>query len=598
MEVASSFDEFEQSIKYHFGSTMVSIVVSNGESAFLSIWKNPSLDASNDDTLSTMRYLPLFYVICSFDKEKKTTLKLITHHGKVVDTWSMKENQAGSELNEAEKLKFVEKLTKMKMCPGVESSDFVNGPHLIEQLEQNVIIRSRQCKFALFEGVVCDSCQKLNQNKRTKSKSNTRQRTRSENRNTVTNPANLYTNVDPKATVRLELQEEFTKNKDKVNSILEVDTYELPENVLLTELEWDYDGQNDDITCFEEDSSHIQKNSAMKGKNTSDMPLEREVSLSLQAKESQYDCDRCVSNCSTRSQLRKHTDCVHKTYVISKNGGNTKTKNSEFDKNNKTNIHSSQECNFKYTKKSRIEEVCNKSKPLTCQHCDENFSTKAELNKHLRHIHLQEQQRGTTNKEFKCPSCDFVTSRKTGLTDHVNAVHDKVKPYMCQHCSHTFASNGNLTQHIHAVHDKLRPFICQYCTYATSSQPNLRKHIKAVHHKIRDFKCSTCPFDAASKQLLDRHVQAVHEKIKSYKCKYCQYECAKGYNMKVHIRHVHEKLKGYKCQQCSFEATRKGKLTDHVLSCHGVGANNVVDDNVVETIIVQSEIESHAVLVD
>merc|ERR1711894_498709 len=120
------------------------------------------------------------------------------------------------------------------------------------------------------------------------------------------------------------------------------------------------------------------------------------------------------------------------------------------------------------------------------------------------------------------------------------------------------------------VHEKLRPFICQYCTYATSSQPNLRKHIKAVHHKIRDFKCETCSFDAASKQLLVRHIKAVHEKIK-----------------------------GYKCEECPFEATRKGKLTEHVLVSHGVRGDQVTCDGTPdETIIVQSAIEAHSVLVE
>ena len=64
--------------------------------------------------------------------------------------------------------------------------------------------------------------------------------------------------------------------------------------------------------------------------------------------------------------------------------------------------------------------------------------------------------------------------------------------------------------------------------------------------------------------------------------------------MKVHIRHVHEKVKGYKCEQWSFEATRKGKLTEHVLACHGASQSDVPT----ETVIVQSEIEAHAVLVD
>ena len=83
--------------------------------------------------------------------------------------------------------------------------------------------------------------------------------------------------------------------------------------------------------------------------------------------------------------------------------------------------------------------------------------------------------------------------------------------------------------------------------------------------------------------------------------------------MKVHIRHVHEKLKGYKCDQCSFEATRKGKLTEHQIACHGEvvvvsGAQDTNDNQMIsniettstptETIIVQSPIETRSVLVD
>jgi hypothetical protein len=81
--------------------------------------------------------------------------------------------------------------------------------------------------------------------------------------------------------------------------------------------------------------------------------------------------------------------------------------------------------------------------------------------------------------------------------------------------------------------------------------------------------------------------------------------------MKVHVRHVHEKLKGYKCEQCSFEATRKGKLTEHQITCHGEvvvsvqesDSNQIISNitstpSTTETIIVQSPIETRSVLVD
>ena len=75
--------------------------------------------------------------------------------------------------------------------------------------------------------------------------------------------------------------------------------------------------------------------------------------------------------------------------------------------------------------------------------------------------------------------------------------------------------------------------------------------------------------------------------------------------MKVHVRHVHEKQKGYKCEQCAFEATRKGKLSEHILACHGVDAVASTPISISsdvapsETIIVQpNTFETHSVLVD
>merc|ERR1719350_1719170 len=108
-------------IKCRLGATFVSIIVSHGDTAFLSIWKNPLLENLENENLTSMKHLPLFYVICYMNEHKNLSLKLITHHGKILRTLDplhqeTKENEDGLAVSQEEKLRFVEKLDTLKMC--------------------------------------------------------------------------------------------------------------------------------------------------------------------------------------------------------------------------------------------------------------------------------------------------------------------------------------------------------------------------------------------------------------------------------------------------------------------------------------------------
>lgn len=622
--------ELDESIKTQLDTSFISMIINNGESNFLSIWKRPCWGPNRKERVSSMKYLPLFYVICSIDETSNIVFKLITHHGKVIDTLSndslIKEDNEGElAVNEA-CYEFIRRLETLKMCRGVENLNFPAVPHFAEQMEEELIVRSRECKFALFQDeVTCQACQNLAKHKYVKIHCNTNAKARHKCQSRMCmDTFDLYQNLvsdgDQKmnissTAVNDKLEEDYQNDINRVSYIVDSDQADLPQDISFHDIQLETNQLEYEsrlkanylrIPADIEDKDGLKENAIASKSRSSSL---------LQRKKINYSCDKCLQTYSTKHQLKKHAIKVHNKSDIHPEKTNQPIRPEE---NNKDALPSSHECeNSEKSKQGdahqhREEDIPGNVKSFVCGKCDKHFSSKTELSRHRKEEHSVLTGE-TLSKRYKCPNCDFTTSRKTGLTDHINAVHEKVKPYMCQHCSHTFASNGNLTQHIHAVHEKLRPFICQYCSYATSSQPNLRKHIKAVHHKIRDFKCELCPFDAASKQLLVRHVKAVHEKIKAYKCKYCQYECAKGYNMKVHVRHVHEKLKGYKCDQCSFEATRKGKLTEHQITCHDgevvvsvqESNSNQIISNIIstpssttETIIVHSPIETRSVLVD
>ena len=157
-------EELENLVKNHFGDLLVSVAVSARGTLFLSIWQQPSQNVG----AYYMSYLPLFYIVCAVDEGSKLSLKLITFHGKVLDELNEKERDV---LTEEDKISFVSKITRVQLCQGVNALDneLKLDPqtfaflYLIEHLEKDVIIRSRQCKFGLVDGSnVCNACEALN----------------------------------------------------------------------------------------------------------------------------------------------------------------------------------------------------------------------------------------------------------------------------------------------------------------------------------------------------------------------------------------------------------------------------------------------------
>ena len=52
---------------------------------------------------------------------------------------------------------------------------------------------------------------------------------------------------------------------------------------------------------------------------------------------------------------------------------------------------------------------------------------------------------------------------------------------MCHLCSKAFIGNKKLKQHIDAVHEKKRPYLCDICSNRFSQEGHLKAHIATVH---------------------------------------------------------------------------------------------------------------------
>ena len=45
---------------------------------------------------------------------------------------------------------------------------------------------------------------------------------------------------------------------------------------------------------------------------------------------------------------------------------------------------------------------------------------------------------------YKCPHCKYAAKNKSGLDNHVNAIHLKLKKYKCPHCDYSAVQSGQI----------------------------------------------------------------------------------------------------------------------------------------------------------
>lgn len=84
-------------------------------------------------------------------------------------------------------------------------------------------------------------------------------------------------------------------------------------------------------------------------------------------------------------------------------------------------------------------------KPFFCTRCLTGFSTKGNLNVHLRTVHFK-------TYTFKCKTCDHQFSTKASLIRHTKMVHFGERPYMCPSCPSTFATKACVKRHCERKH--------------------------------------------------------------------------------------------------------------------------------------------------
>ena len=209
--------------------------------------------------------------------------------------------------------------------------------------------------------------------------------------------------------------------------------------------------------------------------------------FNLHMKESHpiHTCDICGIKKNTRVQLASHIESKHRENIPCPHCGvmfSTKDSLSvhlyrfhsdrEVQKCTECDYSTIVEAEMRKHFKSRHTDQCLE----TCEFCGEVF-------KNLKG-HLQRTGCGQTNAQPKpkipCPQCDKTFSSKQDMNVHIKRIHLGVKDKMCSQCSYATYSNHNLKLHITKVHLGTG-MVKEPCPHCEKETTNLEYHIKTYH---------------------------------------------------------------------------------------------------------------------
>ena len=125
----------------------------------------------------------------------------------------------------------------------------------------------------------------------------------------------------------------------------------------------------------------------------------------------------------------------------------------------------------------------------------------------------------TGGKQFTCPECKKVFTKKSNLTSHMGLHSPGLRKHPCNQCSETFAWKSSLNRHIDKVHQESQTmFPCQFCEKQYKLASILSDHVKRDHFAERSHQCEMCPKAFFKLNDLKYH-KRVHLSIKPYVCR-------------------------------------------------------------------------------
>lgn len=162
------------------------------------------------------------------------------------------------------------------------------------------------------------------------------------------------------------------------------------------------------------------------------------------------------------------------------------------------------------------------SQMVTCNNCNESFTSKVRLKFHMQ-FH-EETSLLTPEGKYKCFICEEFFECESTLFDHVHFQHHKHHRWMCpvQECGKTFYLRATLTKHSR-THTDTRRYVCVSCGKRFLDKQTLDEH-GVTHLQIKPYQCHICFKKLTRRSRLRMHLRAHEEALAPrlvYVCAVC-----------------------------------------------------------------------------
>jgi len=281
---------------------------------------------------------------------------------------------------------------------------------------------------------------------------------------------------------------------------------------------------------------------------------DKSLVLSIATKKS-FSCNQCDFEASKKSQLKQHSNTVHRPTKFACN-----------------------QCDFKANCKRNLKEHSNvhhiSKIQKKCKFCEFTAFDKSELKTHLLNIHKY-QSRYRSNI---CEHCKFKATNQVELTKHLRTHHSK---YQCEKCKYFSYSKVKYDRHLEMKHsgkeveDKVefkiatngeKTFVCKECHYKSHTSTNVKRHITTEHLGVK-YPCDQCGKEFTNNSNLHQHIKRRHTKNFSWQCDQCEKQFQYEYKLKLHIGDKHLGIK-HPCSKCKSAFPDIRNLRKHFQKYH------------------------------
>ncbi|VDL83366.1 unnamed protein product [Nippostrongylus brasiliensis] len=139
-----------------------------------------------------------------------------------------------------------------------------------------------------------------------------------------------------------------------------------------------------------------------------------------------------------------------------------------------------------------------REKKFICDECDRSFTMKQNVQQHFFQYHNPNGEGRkplrVRSKRFQCTKCNKIFKTLEKAQRHEARLHgEKASPnvFVCPHCNKIYNAQSQLKEHIDVVHENLRPFKCEQCGMEFGRAGGLRRHDMMVHQQ----RTHACPYE-------------------------------------------------------------------------------------------------------